>query len=649
MNPIMPLTLGSLFDGSGGFPLAGLLAGIVPVWASEIEPFPIRVTTKRLPFMKHYGDISAMDGGRIEPVDIITFGSPCTNLSIAGRREGLDGKQSSLFFQAIRIINEMRSATNGRYPRWICFENVPGIFSSNGGRDFQTVLETIISITEPAATVPPPEKGRWPEADVYVGDGWCAAYRTLDAQHWCVPQRRKRLFLVASLTDESAWKILFKSEGLSGYSAAGFRAWQAATQGLAACPGASGFDGYNSCLTGNVSSTLGVNCGMSTGRNDIVLNDQGGSSIDISEKSENITATLRAQTHGHPPCIMDSYALENHPLSSRIRIEESPLVQTLTSRMGTGGNNVPLILKYIPLPDKLRSDPDAQSESAPRAFGVCAAGSKGMLSPNPKVGFYEAQISKTLDANGGNPGCSQGGITVVEPIPFSQNQRCEVRLLGEKTGVLAAEPGMKQQTYLLTLPDKNMPNAVAWDGGNISSTITASNADGTQTMPDKGNCNSIVEPVVDHIQTASGRDIFGTINANCGQMQWQGNQEAFSGNFHILEPSYAVRRLTTTECSRLMGFPDWWCSGLDTPNPSEEEIQYWSEVFETHRRVVGKSGRPKSRNQIIKWLHAPHSDAAEYKMWGNGLVISCAFFILAGIVYYANQPQITTSERQDAA
>lgn len=119
------LTLGSLFDGSGGFPLGGLLSGITPVWASEIEPFPIRVTTKRLPFMKHYGDVSRMDGGKIEPVDIITFGSPCQDMSIAGRREGLDGSRSSLFYEAVRIVKEMRCATDGRYPRYIVWENVP--------------------------------------------------------------------------------------------------------------------------------------------------------------------------------------------------------------------------------------------------------------------------------------------------------------------------------------------------------------------------------------------------------------------------------------------------------------------------------------------------------------------------------------------
>ena len=134
------LTLGSLFDGSGGFPLGGLLAGIEPVWASEIEPFAVRVTTKRLPQMKHYGDVSALNGAELPPVDIVTFGSPCQDMSIAGKRSGLDGSRSSLFYEAVRIIKEMRCATNGKYPRFIVWENVPGAFSSNKGEDFRCVL-----------------------------------------------------------------------------------------------------------------------------------------------------------------------------------------------------------------------------------------------------------------------------------------------------------------------------------------------------------------------------------------------------------------------------------------------------------------------------------------------------------------------------
>ena len=138
------LTLGSLFDGSGGFPLGGILSGIEPLWASEVEPFAVRVTTKRLPGMKHYGDVSKLSGAELPPVDIITFGSPCQDMSIAGKRAGLDGERSGLFHEAIRIVKEMREKTNGDKPRYIVWENVPGAFSSNGGEDFKSVLEEVM-------------------------------------------------------------------------------------------------------------------------------------------------------------------------------------------------------------------------------------------------------------------------------------------------------------------------------------------------------------------------------------------------------------------------------------------------------------------------------------------------------------------------
>lgn len=191
------LTLGSLFDGSGGFPLAGKLCGIKPLWASEIEPFPIRVTTKRLPEMKHYGDIRKLDGAKLPPVDIITFGSPCQDLSNAGSRTGLSGSRSGLFFEAIRIIKEMREKTNGKYPKYIVWENVSGARSSNKGKDFKAVLEQICSIKESGVSVPEPEKGKWLPAGEIMADSYSLAWRVLDAQYLGVPQRRKRIFLVA--------------------------------------------------------------------------------------------------------------------------------------------------------------------------------------------------------------------------------------------------------------------------------------------------------------------------------------------------------------------------------------------------------------------------------------------------------------------
>lgn len=342
-----PLTLGSLFDGSGGFPLAGILAGITPVWASEIEPFAVRVTTKRLPQMKHYGDVSQIHGGDLPPVDIITFGSPCQDMSIAGKRSGLDGSRSSLFYEAIRIVKEMREKTNGEKPRWLCWENVPGAFSSNQGADFKAVLEAVIGIKEPSAQVPAPEKNGWPYADLYLGDGWSVAYRVLDAQYWGVPQRRARIFLVADLAGERAPEVLFKSEGLSGYTPQGFRAWQGAACHPQNCAGAAG----------------GADEGS---RGHIVLNDQGGNRMDVTEE---VTATLRAEAH-HPPVVLDepaaagfctehsakarsigyeeetapthragvvpaAIALDNHPTDSRVKMAEDNVVQTLTSRMGS--------------------------------------------------------------------------------------------------------------------------------------------------------------------------------------------------------------------------------------------------------------------------------------------------------------------------
>ena len=551
------LTMGSLFDGSGGFPLGGLISGIRPVWASEIEPFPIRVTTKRLPFMKHYGDISQMDGGKIEPVDIICFGSPCTDMSVAGRRAGLDGKQSVLFYQAIRIIKEMRCATNGKYPRWICWENVPGAFSSNGGLDFKAVLDSILGIVEENVQVPFPDKG-WPQSDLYMGEQWSIAYRVLDAQYWGVPQRRKRIFLIGDLTGQCAGEVLFKSEGLSGYSAESFRAWQGATGGFEEGSGATGFDGYNASLTGDVSSTLGVNCGMSTGRNGVVLNDQGGNRMDV---THDVTSTLRAEAH-HPPLVLDEPTVyENHSQDSRYT---GPLevAQTISAKYGTGGNNQPFVV---------------------RPYSIGGFNSEGMLSDNPHSGFYEADTSRTLDQSGGNPACNQGGIAIVGCPAYTLTTGSYTQCSEEMAPTVLAR-------------DYKDPTAV---------------------------CYGI------------GRDTFN-----------QGKNAKFNPTFvEELQPTlvakgpgavqsgYTVRRLTPTECARLQGFPDWWCDGLATTDPTEADLAFWTDVWDTHRRIVSPGTKPKTENQIRKWLSDPHSDAAEYKMWGNGVALPCVYFVLSGIVY----------------
>ena len=661
------LTLGSLFDGSGGFPLGGLIAGVTPVWASEIEPFPIRVTTKRLPFMKHYGDISQMDGGKIEPVDIITFGSPCTDMSVAGKRAGLDGKQSVLFYQAIRIITEMRKATNGKYPRWICWENVPGAFSSNAGQDFKAVLEAVIGIVEPDTEVPMPEKGGWPYADCYMGDEWSVAYRVLDAQYWGVPQRRKRIFLVGDLTGKCAGDVLFKSEGVSGYTPEGFRAWQGIAGGAACRTGTAGIslDGYNGTVS-PVASTLGVNCGMSTGRNGVVLNDQGGNRMDVTHE---VTCTLRAEAH-HPPVVLepDLVPLENPPTDGRVRIMDDDVSQTLTSRMGTGGNNVPLVMK---------------------AYGISSHDSNAMKSANPHSGIYEAETSRTLDANGGNPGCNQGGIAVVCVDQGAGKSSCSVSeelsptlacthggepVVCVKGGTIVIEgngtrpshqgDGFKESDVMYTLNtvdrhavyalttgsfaqvsedkaptvlarDYKDPTAVCYGIGrdtfNHGKNSTFGPTMTKETQPTLVAKGPGAVAIPHGFDPSTARDVGQYVLPNCGNTLVNGTCPGYHNG--VVDATYTVRRLTPTECARLQGFPDWWCEGLGVEDPTEEEISFWTEVWETHRRIVSPGIKAKSRNQIIKWIKAPYSDAAEYKMWGNGVALPCVYFVLAGIAY----------------
>lgn len=235
MNDFSAMKLGSLFDGIGGFPWSARRYGIKPVWASEIEPACIRITRRHFPAMKHLGDVSQISGADIEPVDIITFGSPCQDLSIAGKRAGLAGARSGLFGEAIRIIDEMRESTNDTYPRWAVWENVPGALSSNDGLDFRAVLQSFAN-----DNIPMPRSGRWAGAGVVRGERADIAYRILDAQFWGVPQRRRRVFLVADFGGRRAAKVLFEPEGLRRHFATGRAPWER----FAASPGNS-FAGAN--------------------------------------------------------------------------------------------------------------------------------------------------------------------------------------------------------------------------------------------------------------------------------------------------------------------------------------------------------------------------------------------------------------------
>src|SRR5574344_941954 len=607
------MTLGSLFDGSGGFPLGGVLAGITPIWASEIEPFPIRVTTARFPNIKHYGDISTLDGSELEPVDIISFGSPCQNLSVAGKREGLGGNRSSLFYEAIRIIKEMREATNGKYPRYIVWENVPGAFSSNKGEDFKAVLTEICKVKDEQVSISKPAK--WENAGRIMGDGYSVAWRLLDAQYWGVPQRRQRIYLVADFDGESAGKILFESEGLSGYSAQGFKSWQNAANGI----------------------TEG-----------------------IGETGET-----------------DSLMFENHSQDTRYR---GPLevAQTVSSTYGTGGNNQPFVVQ-TPKTLKVRCGCDGGGKGAlvqdnlsatlscnndqtlfqPKAYGICSKDSNSMKSSNPKSGFYEADTSRTLDANGGNPTCNQGGIAVIEgngsrpshrgdgykesDVMYTLNATEQHAVaFAEVHATLSANDGPKgPSSQMMKNPEENFVGEVSYGIGRpamnqgynaqfsfqieeeVEPTLVASGASGVAHPKFSSSKASFF--------TSAEEDLANTLVAT----DYKDPPIVNDGD----EVDYIVRRLTPTECARLQGFPDWWCDGLGTEEPTEDEIAFWTEVWETHRRIVGTSEKPKSRKQVIKCLRHPHSDAAEYKMWGNGVALPNVFFVLAGIKYYSDLSQ----------
>lgn len=478
------MKLGSLFDGSGGFPLGAVLNGIEPVWASEIEPFPIRVTTRRFPNMKHYGNVAEIDGGKVEPVDIITFGSPCQDMSIAGKRAGLDGSRSNLFYEAVRIIKEMRKSTNGIYPRCAVWENVAGAFSSNKGEDFRCVLEAMCRISDEKVYVPSADK--WQQAGCILGGHYSIAWRTFDAQYWGVPQRRKRIYLVADFAGECASEILFKPESVSWHTPKVFQSRQTVA----------------GCAT---------------------------------------------------DCVRVAIAVENHPNDSRVKLSEDGNVQALTSRMGTGGGNVPLVLE-TPKTLKIRSG--------------CEGDGKGALIQENKsatLGCNNDQVLFCVDQGGGKSACN-----VTENL-----------------------------SPTLTCTHGGEPCVVyGIDRAAFNQGVNA-NAKSIAFAKKKRNC--IVNGTNPNYQNG------------------------------VVDNHYIVRRLTPTECARLQGFPDWWCNGLESENPSEEEISWWANVFETHRKVVGESTKPKTRNQIVKWLKNPHSDTAEYKMWGNGVALPCVDYVLRGI------------------
>ena len=536
------MTLGSLFDGIGGFPLAAVHCGGVPVWASEIEPFPMRVTKLRFPDMIHVGDITKLDGAKLPPVDVICGGSPCQDLSVAGLRKGLAGERSGLFMDQVRIVKEMRAEDERRgvsddfiRPRYLVWENVPGAFSSANGEDFRAVIEEIVHIKDSTCHVPRPDTGRWESAGAAIlGDQFSLAWRVLDAQYWGVAQRRRRIFLVADFGGLTAPKILFEQERLPGDPAEG----QDQGKGVTAAAGNSSADsggsrvaeekqvdifafhinqreetinlnGISGALmaTTNMQMQTFVAGGMrkfeSAEKEEcLCLNDQGGERMDV---SVDITATLRAGMSGHPPLVMgiqqgsagteeipdpalteeaetggnnQQILFENHGIDARYTGPHE-VAPTMSARYGTGGNNVPLV------------------SDMPESY--CIAGN-----------IIDREVQ-----NGGNG--------------------------------LGCQPDI---SYTLTSADRHAVFSRQRSDEFLQNRVTA-----TQSARQHKDATDLVcEPYQNTVGTIGYTDHKGI------------NNQYVSEDKCIVENRRLIRRLTPLECERLQGFPDHW---TDIPGASD--------------------------------------------------------------------------------
>ena len=617
----MSFTIGSLFDGSGGFPLAAFMCGGVPVWASEIEPYPIAVTRSRFPYVKHLGSVTDINGAEIDPVDVVTFGSPCQDLSIAGKRAGLkhteqgddETTRSGLLIEAVRIIKEMRIATNGVYPRFVVWENVPGAFSSNKGEDFRIVLEELIKIVEPTAVMPTVPKNGWAYADCYSGDGWSLAYRVSDAQYWGVAQRRRRIYLVLDLGGQCAGEILFKRDGLRGYFEEGRTPWQGTAGDTETGVGtadyeecvAYSFDSlasnamkssnpHSGCRQVEVAKTLDTSSqdpsknqgGVCVLQPICMATQQGGAEIRTDDKAPTITAAAGMSGNNQP---VVCYSVENHPADSRVDIDESGKVQTLTSRMGTGGGNVPMVMVY-----RKGTRPHSADEAQK---------------------WESADVANTL--NTFDTGEARANELVVETRVFeSHPMDSRIKELGETSPTVSVKwhKGAADTPLVCT-------KAYGIGNGQANQTVMEERTGALNCMHDQQAI------VIDRAFFNRGQNALYEpqlyADGTCPTLVAKGPAAVCT--------RYIVRRLTPTECARLQGFPDDWGHPDKKTELTDEEYKFWLNARNTHAEINGKAVKDYSRPQMLTWYNKLHTDSSEYKMWGNGIALPNALYVMQGI------------------
>jgi len=598
------ITLGSLFDGIGAVPYAASFFGIKTLWASEILPNAISITKRHFPDMEHLGDITKLDGGKIPPVRIIAFGSPCVSFSIAGPRTGFLGK-SQIFMEAIRIIREMRCATHGKYPELCLFENVPGILSSGGhGRDYKTVLE---AFTE--SKIPMPQSGRWANAGMVRGRGLNLAWIIKDAsKHFRVPQRRRRLYLVCDFTGsgQRAAQILFITKSLSGY----FAAREGQGEGTAA------YAESRAGSAGGGESTAEISCYGETGRgywqdgiqtirahgenhpsrpSNVIVAASGQVNAEI---TENIAPTLTIH-HEQPylcaekpyPCAAFMAGQAKNARSIAYNESVSPTLKGSPS----GLNQIPCVCE-------------------PTVYCMCSDHSNSMKSSNPNSGIYIAETSRTLDQNGGNPACQQGGMMVVEPqiartlTARGDSSPCVDRGQNIVAIQQKAQPDARAAANSLTPWDRQgkrifaesgvSPALAGADGGggrnpagfvlaethpDVSGTLCASGAGLSRPA---GMANETDLCVAVDCRNLNENKTSGTLQSKC--------TGGYSLNFiNPVRTGYIIRRLTPTEAERLMSLPDGYTE-------------------------YGHDGR------LI-------SDSARYQALGNSIVVNVLAYIMQNI------------------
>lgn len=559
------MTLGSLFDGSGGFPIAGALSGIRPVWAAEVEPYPIAVTRSRFPQMRHLGSVTGVHGDKVQPVDVITFGSPCQDMSVAGKRAGMKHEgngddqttRSGLFYEAVRIIREMRQETNGRYPTFAVWENVPGAFSSNKGEDFRCVLKEFVHVCDEKLSVPRPANGRWNTAGEIVGDGYSVAWRQLDAQYWGVPQRRKRIYLVADFAGGRAGEILFEREGLRGHPAA----CGATGQGAAAdAPGSTGRSRGVECLNLWDAHTIRQYAIDGVFPAICFKAGQGAKARSLGE-SETVTPTLGSEA---------------------------------------GGNSVPAVC-YPKVFHSLTAANAGNVESAQQPNCVCYP-----------------QVARTLTAEADASPCIDRGQNVVcyDARGNGDGTRCPT---------LTGDHENRVMDYTAVTVYRS-PKIGEYAADGIASTMAARDFKSPRDLVvehppvyDVDCRNAVLDEEKTHTLQAKAN---GGQSLNCTPSVLTSGKPP---------RKYIIRRLTPLECCRLQGFPDGWGVPDHKDRLSDEELAFWQQVRDTSASIAGKQPKKYSAEALTKWYNSLHTDSAEYKMWGNGIALPCAAFVLGGV------------------